>query len=380
LQWHKEPIVSMCLSADGSRLATSCMQKQICLWSVGDGVLVHAFQHNRSRISVMCFSDPPHQLAVGDADGGVRILSIRGQTKVNTFEGHNSAVITIRVNLQLDMLASGSRDETCRLWSISKNTLIGVIRHFVPISHVDLDDSAEVVLTVCKNGFLRVWDLNTLNQLNHVKLFFIHPAHFRQITTISFSPRERTFLTASVDKCVRLWSLRVVMKFVLAGHTEAVSHASFSPDGKLIASCSWDGSAILWDAINGSQRFLLRPVGLPRAFLCTCWAEDGSLMAAGTEDASIYVWRSKDSRELMSKMEGHSDEVTSLSLDLESHKLLSSSKDGSITLWDTHSGDAVFSLPCCLSQVTALSLLDNDDLVVSGGDDCLLKIWSIRGK
>ena len=167
------------------------------------------------------------------------------------------------------------------------------------------------------------------------------------------------------------------MKFVLAGHTEAVSHASFSPDGKLIASCSWDGSAILWDAINGSQRFLLCPVGLPRAFLCTCWSEDGSLMAAGTEDASIYVWRSKDSREVrrfrssaatdvpshitlesllsnplksLHAPLGHSDSITSVKFCKKGKVILSSSMDGTVKLWSLEQGQFIRNILRCPSK------------------------------
>eukprot|EP00960_Hanusia_phi_P035878 752005-Hanusia_phi.AAC.1 len=309
------------------------MQKQICLWQLADGALLHAFQHNRSRISVMCFSDPPQQLAIGDADGGVRILSIRGQSKVSATEefgllahkaivkslsflghlkillsaaadgemklwstaslttlrtiqlhklplhqlqlltyqnanppkdlketqsvapargdlgisanfhvwscsddctikewnlqscgcltvrerkdavpseclqvlqGHSDPVITLRVNFQLDLVASGSRDETCRLWSISKKTLVGVIRHFVPISHVDLDDSAEALLTVCKNGFLRVWDLNTLNQLSETDISTDHSVNrgsaTRQSVLCLFDSHAGVFISAASEQ------------------------------------------------------------------------------------------------------------------------------------------------------------------------------------
>eukprot|EP00961_Rhodomonas_salina_P222097 3003571-Rhodomonas_salina.1 len=39
----------------------------------------------------------------------------------------------------------------------------------------------------------------------------------------------------------------------LEGHTRAVSSVSFAPDGKTLASGSYDNTVKLWDAASGSQ-------------------------------------------------------------------------------------------------------------------------------
>jgi WD40 repeat protein len=46
---------------------------------------------------------------------------------------------------------------------------------------------------------------------------------------------------------VRLWKIDGKLLKTLKGHKSAVSHASFSPDGKTIASASADGTVILWN-------------------------------------------------------------------------------------------------------------------------------------
>jgi WD40 repeat protein len=40
---------------------------------------------------------------------------------------------------------------------------------------------------------------------------------------------------------------------VLEGHESVVYDARFSPDGRHLVSSSWDGSAILWDAGDGTR-------------------------------------------------------------------------------------------------------------------------------
>ena len=62
-----------------------------------------------------------------------------------------------------------------------------------------------------------------------------------------------------MDKTARLWDAATGKPIgePLTGHTDAVSSAAFSPDGKRIVTASEDKTARLWDAATG------KPIGEP---------------------------------------------------------------------------------------------------------------------
>ena len=105
------------------------------------------------------------------------------------------------------MLASGSGDNTVRLWSIATQEQIGA-----PLT-----------------------------------------GHWSGVKSVSFSQDGQT-LASGGDNTVRLWSVATQEQIgvPLTGHQGAVQSVSFSPDGQMLASGSLDGMVLLW-SVNRSE-------------------------------------------------------------------------------------------------------------------------------
>ena len=81
--------------------------------------------------------------------------------------------------------------------------------------------------------------------------------HSADVTCAAFSPDGRRLATASFDRTIKLWDTATGRDvFTLRGHTAGVVALAFSPDGNRIASGGIDHTARIWDATPLSTEVL----------------------------------------------------------------------------------------------------------------------------
>ena len=89
---------------------------------------------------------------------------------------------------------------------------------------------------------VRLWDSDTGEHLQTLE------GHTDNIWCVAFSPDALTLASGSVDRTIRLWnaSTREHLR-TLEGHTDSVLSVAFSLDSGTLASASTDGTILLWE-------------------------------------------------------------------------------------------------------------------------------------
>jgi roadblock/LC7 domain-containing protein len=192
--------------------------------------------------------------------------------------------------------------------------------------------------------------------------------HSSFVTTVVFSPDGKMLASGSRDGTIILWDVESGQPIgePLRKHTGVVYSVVFSPDGKMLASSSEDGTLILWDVES------VQPVGEPLlersfAIYSVAFSPDGKRIASGTSE-SIILWDVESGQPIGEPL--YSANVFSVVFSPDGKTIASRSDDG-IILWDVESGQPI-GKPLSLESVYSVAFSPDGKLLALGGYEIII--------
>jgi WD40 repeat protein len=109
------------------------------------------------------------------------------------------------------------------------------------------------------------------------------------VNSIALSPDGKWLATGSYDKTAKIWDTKSgKIAMIFAGHQEPILSVAFSPDGKWLATGSRDKTAKIWDMQSGKIAFTLE--GHQRDVSCVAISPDSKWLATGSVDGTVKIW------------------------------------------------------------------------------------------
>ena len=112
--------------------------------------------------------------------------------------------------------------------------------------------------------------------------------HERSVNSAAFSPDGRLLATCSLDRTVRVWQIDNGACQVLRGHTDHVFAAAFHPDGRRLATAGRDRAIWLWDLERGEE--VARLPGHTSYVWSLAFSPDGKSLVSGSGDFTVRLW------------------------------------------------------------------------------------------
>jgi WD40 repeat protein len=155
----------------------------------------------------------------------------------------------------------------------------------------------------------------------------IVPEH--DLRSAVFDPRGERLVTAGVSG-VRIWDIRTMKPLLDLPYRANVLYASFSPDGKLIATASADTTARIWDASTGKELHVLR--GHTGSVTSARFSPDGRLLVTSSKDNTVRVWDAA-SGALDAIFGDHTDIVWNASFSPDGKRIATASSDDTARIY-----------------------------------------------
>ena len=236
------------------------------------------------------------------------------------------------------------------------------------------------IATASSDGTVKVWDAATGKELLNVKSLTKGPRPpgpafeaWGWFWYATFSPDGKYLATADGDGIAHIWDAVTGEELhALKGHTNEVYHIEFSPDGSRLVTVSPDGLAIIWDAHTGEKLRTISEGSLP---YWVVFSPDGSRIAVANFDGGwVSIWDVMTGERLRTLVHPNT-KVASVSYSPDGRRIATTSRDHIVRIWDADSGRELLTLYASTNSATNTAYSPDGTRVASVVRNSQVRIW-----
>ncbi|KAG2757384.1 WD40 repeat-like protein [Suillus brevipes Sb2] len=291
---HEESILSVAVFPDGRRMVTGSIDKTLRLWDLKNGVVLKKMEGHGNWARAVAVTGDGQLITSGDDSG--KLITWDGDTGDSltlAIQAHNKAIYSLDFSPDGTVLATGSLDETTKLWRTEMRVqlqlerviycgdIVLCVRYSSPGEHLAIATKRDIQIwnpssiqriatfeghaqfrsaiisnyslawTPDGTGLLsggsnhdpniREWDTSTWRPVGDP-----WKGHTDRIGAIAVNSAGTLVASASTDHCVRLWRFSDQQTIAVFQHSNWVNCLAFSADGKAIFSGGWDMKISKW--------------------------------------------------------------------------------------------------------------------------------------
>lgn len=268
LTYHKFAVQQVEFSRCGKWLLTCSYDGRCVLWdTITWEVESKFFFHNASSVTAARFSPDSNMLATGSTDETAKLWNLSAPHCMIKITNHADTVSCLAFARDSRLLATGSSSGDIKLWSCSlvSTNLMEMISdaHDLGVTSCDFSNCVE-------SCGVPLYTLATCGRNDRIKVFEISPKRHRSgaeitvklellghggfCTCVRFAPCDLILASTSSDKTCRLWSMQTgLCLYVLNDHLSILTCCAFSEDCEFLATGSLDRTVIIYKIPELSQ-------------------------------------------------------------------------------------------------------------------------------
>jgi cytochrome c len=297
---------------------------------------------------------------------GVLVLGIvaAGPGAAQELRGHGGPVRALAISADGAGAISGSFDTSAIRWSLARNAAVQVLRfHDGAVNAVAILNDGRLA-TASEDGRVALW------RAGQEKPAALFEGHKSPVVALAISPDGKTLASASWDWTVRLWPLAGGEPRVLEGHQQSVNGVAFMPDGQALVSAGYDATVRIWPlAGTGAPRIETLPSPLNAVVV----ANDGEI-AAGGADGKIYFLSPAGA--LLGTVEAQPNPIISMAISSDGALIAAAGIRGSVAIIERSARKLARTLVGPGLPVWSVAFAPDGRTLFTGGTDRVIRRWN----
>lgn len=333
-------------------------------WGLPEGATLRI---GRGEMIELKFSSDGSRFAVASSIG-IWIYDTVSLKEIHLLVGHSKRVESVTFSRDGNLLASGSRDGTVKLWDADtgaeRRTFTG---HWGRLYSVDFNRDGRLLASGGRDGTVRIWDVDS-GEEKHVL-----EGHTDRVTSVVFYPTSNTVVSASDDNTIRLWDadtgdhLRTVH-----AHAHRIIDLAISPDGKMLASSSIDSSVRLWDAVTWELRWAIDG----QTTRSLAFSMDGRSIAGGTN--RVIRLLDTETGLLRRTLRGHQGDVLNVDFSPDAITIAAAGGDQTVRFWNVTTGNRLRTLSWTDKDFQSAAYSPDGRTIATGSENRSAHLWDAK--
>ncbi|MBW4498751.1 MAG: AAA family ATPase [Scytonema hyalinum WJT4-NPBG1] len=331
---HGDRVNNVSFSPQGNMMASGGADNTVKLWRIDSSLLPIQVQAHSKAVRSVSFNPKLDMIATASEDetaskcgtdsyGTAKLWNLNGRLlKILKCSG---AVNGVSFSPDGKIIATANADKTTQLWNTEGKEVATLKGHSGEVFFASFSPDGKMIVTASADKTAKLWDLNLNGK--YMKTLGGDQGHRERVVDVSFSPDGKTIATASDDRTAKIWKLDGTLCVTLEGHEDEVNGISFSPDGRTIATASDDKTVKLWkldDTLcqtpNRTINAYKTLIGHEERIISVKFSPNGKQIASASFDKTIKLWK-QDGR-LLRTFQGHDDWVWSVDFSSDGKNLL----------------------------------------------------------
>jgi WD40 repeat protein len=427
------------ITASGALSQHGVVDCKLDLWELATLRKLRTLAGHSDRVTAVAVTPDGETVVSGCADGTMRFWDLASGRELRSVAGHSQKITALAVTSDGERLVSASQDETLKLWTplkmwatsyahsasvdtVSRLEVVTLEGHSDIITTVAVTPDGKLAVSASTDRTLKVWELDSGSR-SELHTFY---GHSSTVTDVAVFPDGKRAVSASSDKTLRIWKLAGGRTSQTpAAHSMGVNALAVSSDGNSVVSGSYDGRVKVWElassrelrlsrvsfgvgalTITPDSKFALiaaanrQRMNNSAEYIMTLFdlTTGGDVRAFETEGPSSEVLTSFDRNAPMDqhrlgqggklhleRYPNHYPDVNSLAITPDGKLAIRAAGsisitdplDGTLTLWEVHSGVRKRTIAGPTYPFTSLAVTPDGETVVSGCADGTMRFWDL---